>query len=858
MSAALLIGGSGLAAPAAAQAASAQASGAVSLPISGFYQIVADQARGYLFISQGSTSLNEIIVTNLAGQEVTTIPGQDGVMGLALSPDGSTLYAALSGDNAVTAISTSTLQQTASYSIGAANTPQDVVVQSGKLWVSYGNGHVGQAAIGDINLSADPPAFEAQAAMGGWYAAPELAADPQNSGVLVASEPGQSPATAASYDVTADPATATVAMSPIFNCTGQNDLAVVPGGAQVALACNVPSGLYRYNTAALGQQGSYAAAGSQVAVAIDADGDVAFGGSNSNPNDPGDVLYVYQQNADSPQNTYIPAYLLAARGLAWSADESELFAVEYNGPGEYYLQTFGNPVLAPASLTLSGPSTAYIGSNVTLAGSLSIGSAAAPAGTKVTITRTEAGSADVQTFTASTSVTGSFTLADSPPAVGQYTYAASYAGTRTTTPANASQAVSVTLIPSSLTLTGPQTDYVTQGVDLAGSLTFGGTAPPDGTPVTVTRSVAGSTSVQTFSVTTDAVGHFSLGDTPPATGQYTYTATYAGTATTMSAAASHSVSVTLIPASLALSGPSTSDIGKKITITGGLTLGVGLPPAGTRITVTRSLAGSTSTKTSDVTTDADGNFSLTDTPPGTGRYTYTATYAGSATIASAISSRSVSVTLVSASLSLTTGATTRTYEPTIHLTAHLGATYRNRTVAIYAQPFGSKSRLLLRKATVNSRGDVSATYQAAHSTTFSVVFAGDAEYAARTVSRTVYVRAAVSESLSGYYGTKRISGTTYRLYHRKSKLDVIATVSPNKHGECAAFEVEEYYRGAWRVNSATGCAVLNRASKGEGIFTLTGADLGYHYRVRAGYFHSSSDTSNLDNVSGWQYVIVEK
>jgi hypothetical protein len=153
---------------------------------------------------------------------------------------------------------------------------------------------------------------------------------------------------------------------------------------------------------------------------------------------------------------------------------------------------------------------------------------------------------------------------------------------------------------------------------------------------------------------------------------------------------------------------------------------------------------------------------------------------------------------------------------------------------------------------------VTATYKAAHSTTFSVVFAGDAEYAARTVSRTVYVRAAVSESVSGYYGSKRIRGVTYRLYHRKGKLDVAATVRPDKHGECVAFEVEEYYQGAWRVNTASACAVLNASSKGGGYFTLTGADIGYHYRIRAGYFRSSTDTTNVNNVSGWLYLIVEK
>jgi hypothetical protein len=126
------------------------------------------------------------------------------------------------------------------------------------------------------------------------------------------------------------------------------------------------------------------------------------------------------------------------------------------------------------------------------------------------------------------------------------------------------------------------------------------------------------------------------------------------------------------------------------------------------------------------------------------------------------------------------------------------------------------------------------------------------------VFRTVYVRAAVSESLSGYYGSKRIHGVTYRLFHRKSKLTALATVRPDKHGECVAFEVEEYYRGAWRVNTVTGCAALDRASQGAGIFTLTKANIGYHYRVRAGYFRSSTDTSNLNNVSGWLYLIVEK
>src|ERR1700723_3721308 len=73
-------------------ASSVLADTTVALPITSFYQVVVDSAHGHLFISQGSSSVNEILVTNLAGQEVTTIGGQDGVTGIALSPDGSTLY----------------------------------------------------------------------------------------------------------------------------------------------------------------------------------------------------------------------------------------------------------------------------------------------------------------------------------------------------------------------------------------------------------------------------------------------------------------------------------------------------------------------------------------------------------------------------------------------------------------------------------------------------------------------------------------------------------------------------------------------------------------------------------------------
>jgi streptogramin lyase len=118
----------------------------VSLPISSYYQMMVDAAHGHILISQGSSSQNGILVTDLSGQVITTITGQSGVAGMVLSTGGFTLHAALSAGDAVTAISTATLAQTASYPLPAGDSPFNVAVQSGKVWVSYNTGTAFAAA----------------------------------------------------------------------------------------------------------------------------------------------------------------------------------------------------------------------------------------------------------------------------------------------------------------------------------------------------------------------------------------------------------------------------------------------------------------------------------------------------------------------------------------------------------------------------------------------------------------------------------------------------------------------------------------------------------------------------------------
>jgi YVTN family beta-propeller protein len=353
-------------------ASAASAAAPVSLPIGSYYQMVVDAAHGQIFISQGSSSQNGILVTDLSGQVITTITGQSGVVGIALSPDGSTLYAALSTGDAVTAISTATLTQTASYPLPGGDSPFNVAVQSGNIWVSYDTGAAFAAAIGFFDPSAPSPSLQTPAAMGGWSSAPQLAADPQDTGVLVAAGPGTSASGLASYDTAANPVT-TLAGSPTGPavCGNEQDLAVAPGGSEFAVACHDPGTVdHVYSTASLSvlrSLGSPTSPAFPVAISYDAAGDIAAGTTN---NVPSPDLYVYPPGGTTALNTYTLYSLstlggiLQPRGLAWAPDGSQVFGV-LSRITSFALAVITNPTaprLDPTTTILScQPGTVAIG-----------------------------------------------------------------------------------------------------------------------------------------------------------------------------------------------------------------------------------------------------------------------------------------------------------------------------------------------------------------------------------------------------------------------------------------------------------------------------------------------------------------
>jgi len=667
----------GTTAPLAARAGSAGTVPAGTLPITNFHEFVVDAAHGHLFFTQGYggidnfTKHNAITVTNLSGKLVATIGGQDNVQGIALSPDGSTLYAADEGDDAVSAISTTTLQETARYPLGTGNAPYGVAVQSGKVWVGYQSPAGGFIGVIDPTM---PPAsaFTPQAMSSFFSVGPDLKGDPSDGGTLLASDSYDTIdwATIGSYNVAAAPPAVYQPPSTPGSCSGMVSYAVFPGGADFIAACQgtadssqpPPTTALVYNSQTFVQVGSYRTGAVPVAVAVAPGGPQAGTVAAGAGTAPG--IAVYPPGAKTPVNEYtVPGsqIWLVNDGLAFSADGSALYAVYQDGNGtpgstvRFFLRAYHNPTVTASAIMLSGPAKAIRG--------------------------------------------------------------------------------------------------------------------------------------------------------------------------------------------------------RSLTITGKLALTVGKPPAGSRITITRSLAGASAVTRWTRTTAANGTFSLTDTPPALGTYTYTAAYAATATTQAATASRAVLITKIPSSLRLTASGGTVNYRAAVTVTAHLGTTYNGRTVRIYATAFGTRTAVLIKAGRVNSRGDLTVSYRPARSTTFSATFAGDAKYQPATASRTVYVRAGVTQKLSGYYGSEYIGSTLYLVYHGSGTLTSAVTVAPNKKGGCVAFEVQQYYQGTWQANTASSCQLLGASSSTAIKYLLSGA-VGGQFRIRGDFNRASGDTTNANASSPWAYFTV--
>ena len=429
-----------LAAPAAAQASEA-ATTSVQLPISKYSHMLIDPAHQHIFFTGGSGSAS-ILVTDYSGNAVATIPNEPGATGLALSGDGSTVYAALANGDAVSAISTSTLTETARYATGAGTQPTYVAYTSGKIWFGYGG--AAQGGIGSIDPSTNPATVTLKAAAGSWYSAPILAASPN--GELAAGEPAQSPDQLATYDVSSG--TATVLAPELFDQSASNlqSMQITPDGKDLVTASGYPYYQQVYKVSDLSADGVYPTTNYPNSVSISGDGSVAAGtdaGSNE--------VFVFAPGGSTTLNTYnFGSNWLASDGVTLTSDGSELFAITSSDPygDNPTLNIISGPEQAQSTLSLTGPATAVHGQTITLSGTLG-GPSSEVGGQALTVTRFDPSHpAGVTLPGITTAADGSFSFTDTAPKTsGQdastVTYQVSYAGDAHLSSATASASVTV-------------------------------------------------------------------------------------------------------------------------------------------------------------------------------------------------------------------------------------------------------------------------------------------------------------------------------------------------------------------------------------------------------------------------------
>lgn len=304
---------------------------------------------------------------------------------------------------------------------------------------------------------------------------------------------------------------------------------------------------------------------------------------------------------------------------------------------------------------------------------------------------------------------------------------------------------------------------------------------------------------------------------------------------------------------LTVNAPATAPRAKKLTVSGKLTATVPLP-AGALLQVTRTDLESPSGKALPaVTVKADGSYSFGDTPPAGGTVTYKVSYAGDAEHTSAKASDKVAVSRAATTLTLNKNGNIYNYGADVSFTAHLGTTYKNRTVEIWADPFGGdKPKKLIRTGKVNSNGNISATVDMTRDTTVTAVFAGDARYAPKSVKSTAYARVKISTAVSKHYKTAKIGTKNYYWFHKNTD-PLLTTTMSYYPGRQQRFDLQVYYDGTWYSADSQYFAL---GTNGKSAVTLGApGESGIRARMRSVYVNGSSgDTVNSTTYGSWKYL----
>lgn len=207
----------------------------------------------------------------------------------------------------------------------------------------------------------------------------------------------------------------------------------------------------------------------------------------------------------------------------------------------------------------------------------------------------------------------------------------------------------------------------------------------------------------------------------------------------------------------------------------------------------------------DVTTRAGGVFTVTDRPHFGPTTRYLVSFPGDAGHLPCHTTYSVEVDRLRPVLSISLQHKAIWYNQHATVQIHLGPTYRNRMVTLYAVPAQrGKHRVLT--AGVNRHGNLVADVPMSRNTTFFAEFKGDPRYNSREVSVTELSGLLPSVRLAGGYAT---SGK-YRLYRAGTEIKQIGKLLPAQAGRCLRFNAAHRSGGKWVEDAASDCIATNR------------------------------------------------
>lgn len=496
--------------------ATAAAPTGLDVGLTGFRDIVVDQAHGHVFVSQGTST---VVVTDLAGTPAAPLTGLTGAAGMALSNDGSTLYVGLSTGDAIAAVDTTTLAVT-TYPTGAGTCPSSLALTAGRVW--FGGACDGQW--GSIR-ALDPATGAVTGSLASVYS-PVLASSAGADGGLYVVENGLSPTTLYAYDATGGE-TPTLTLRTSRWDTGSNarDLAVTPDGTAVIQASGYPYVHQAFSTNDLSSVGTYPTTNYPNAVAVRADGLVAAGVDGTYSDD----VFLFDQGTDTKLRSYETGSL-QTRGLAFG--DSLLYAVAQQGAGlRLVVLDPEAPLPVATSLALATDKANYLpGETAHVTATLTGG----PADAQVSITQTgPGGTTDLGTHAVDAS--GQVHV-DAAVDAGT-SFAASYAGDAGHDPSTATTTVTTSQGQTSLALTSDRAAY---GYGATAHVGVALSGPTTGRTVSLYKTVNGVKSlVKTGTV---PVGGRLTADIT-LNQRTTFSATYAGTAQWTSASATRTVTV---------------------------------------------------------------------------------------------------------------------------------------------------------------------------------------------------------------------------------------------------------------------------------------------------------------------------